>query len=90
VSITVKNTVKIVEHVKSAGSLQSIMVNPKQSVTIKEMEHLPKIWLDDQAQRNMLVSRAIISAEVKSLEEKEEATAQLKLNQYFIEHPDGY
>jgi hypothetical protein len=84
VSITVKNTVKIVEHVKSTGSLQSIMVNPKQSATIEEMEHLPKIWLDDQAQRNVLVSRAIISAEVKSLEEKKEATAQLKLNQYLL------
>jgi hypothetical protein len=37
-SITVKNIVKIMEHVKSAGSLQSIMVNPERSVLIEEME----------------------------------------------------
>jgi hypothetical protein len=36
--ITVKNIVKIMEHVKSAGSLQSIMVNPERSVLIEEME----------------------------------------------------
>jgi hypothetical protein len=51
VSTTVKNRVKIMEHVKSAGSLKSIMVNPKRSVVTDEMEHVLKIWLDDQAQR---------------------------------------
>jgi hypothetical protein len=38
-SIAVKNIVKIVEHVKGEGSLQSILVNPKRSVLIEEMEH---------------------------------------------------
>jgi hypothetical protein len=46
-SIAVKNIVKIVEHVKGAGSLQSVLVNPKRSVLIEEMEHLLKIWLDN-------------------------------------------
>jgi DNA-binding NarL/FixJ family response regulator len=32
VSTTVKNRVKVMEHVKRAGSLKSIMVNPKWSV----------------------------------------------------------
>jgi hypothetical protein len=54
------------EHVKSAGSLKSIMVNPKRSVVTEEMEHLLKIWLDDQAQRSIPVSEAIISAKPKS------------------------
>jgi hypothetical protein len=43
VSTTVKNRVKIVEHVKSAGSLKSIMVNSKWSVVTEEMEQLLKI-----------------------------------------------
>jgi hypothetical protein len=41
------------EHAKSAGSLQSVMVNQKRSVLIEEMEHLLKIWLDDQVQRRI-------------------------------------
>jgi hypothetical protein len=55
------------ENVKSAHSLQSIMVNPKWSALIKEIEHLLKIRLYDQAQRHISVSQAIISAKVKSL-----------------------
>jgi hypothetical protein len=63
------------EHVKSARSLKSIIVNPnkinngdpKRSVVTEEMEHLLKIWLDDQAQRRIPVSQAIISAKAKSL-----------------------
>jgi transcriptional regulator len=43
VSTIAKNRVKIMEHVKSAGSLKSIMVNPKRSVVTEEMEHLLKI-----------------------------------------------
>jgi hypothetical protein len=70
------------EHVKSAGSLESIMVNPKRSVLIEEIEHLLVIWLDDPGQRRILVSQAIISAKVKSLEEKK-VTVQLKLDQFF-------
>jgi hypothetical protein len=44
------------------------MVSTKRSVLIEEMEHLFKIWLDDQAQRRISVSQAIISAKAKSLE----------------------
>jgi FixJ family two-component response regulator len=51
VSTIVKNRVKIMEHVKSVGSLKSIIVNPKRSVVTEEMEHVFIIWLDDQAQR---------------------------------------
>jgi hypothetical protein len=50
-----KKKVKIMEHVKNAGSLQSIMVNQIWSVLIEEMEHLLKIWLDDQTQRRISV-----------------------------------
>jgi DNA-binding MarR family transcriptional regulator len=89
VSITLKNIVKITEHVKSAGSLRSIMVNAKQRVMIEEMEHLLKIWLDDQAQRHISVSKAIISAKVKSLEEKKVAV-QLKLDKFFTKQPVRY
>jgi hypothetical protein len=85
-SITGKNLVKIMEHVKSAGSLQSRMVNAKQCVLIEEMVHLLKIWLDDKAQRRISVSQAIISAKVKSLEEKK-AAVQLKLDQFFTKQP---
>jgi hypothetical protein len=46
------------EHVRSAGSLKSVMVNPKWSVVTKEIEHSLKIWLDDQAQRRIPVSQA--------------------------------
>jgi hypothetical protein len=67
-----KNIFKIMENVKSVGSLQSIMMNLKRSVLIEEMEDLLKIRLDDKAQRRILVSQAIISAEDKSLEEKKE------------------
>jgi DNA-binding CsgD family transcriptional regulator len=46
ISTTVKNIVKIMEHVKSAGSLQSLIVNTKRSVLIEETEHLLKIaWM---------------------------------------------
>jgi hypothetical protein len=43
------------------------MVNPKRGVLIEEMEHLLKIWLDDQAQKSIAVSQAIISTKAKSL-----------------------
>jgi hypothetical protein len=67
VSTVVKNRDKIMEYVKSAGSLQSVMVNPKRGVFIEEMERLLKIWLDDQAQKRIPVSQAIISTKAKSL-----------------------
>jgi hypothetical protein len=54
------------EHVKSAGSLQSAMVNPERSVVIGKMKHLLKTWMDDQAQRHIPASQAIISAKAKS------------------------
>jgi hypothetical protein len=41
------------------------MVNPKCGVLIEEMERLFKIWLDDQAQKHIPVSQAIISAEAR-------------------------
>jgi hypothetical protein len=47
---------------KSAGSLQYEIVNSKRIVVISEMEHLLKIWLDDQAQKRIPISQAIISA----------------------------
>jgi hypothetical protein len=56
VSTVVKNRDKIMEYVKSAGSLQSVMVNPKRGVLTGEMERLFKIWLDDQAQKHIPVS----------------------------------
>jgi hypothetical protein len=40
-----KKIVKIMEHVKSVGILQSIMVNPKRSAVMGEMEHLLKVWM---------------------------------------------
>jgi hypothetical protein len=67
VGTVVKNRDKIMEYVKSASTLQSVMVNPKCGVLIEEMEHLPKIWLDDQAQKHIPVSQAIISTKAKSL-----------------------
>jgi hypothetical protein len=67
-SITVKkNTVKIMEHAKSAGTLQPIMADAKRGVLIEGMELLLKFWLDDEAQRRISVSQDIISAKVKSL-----------------------
>jgi hypothetical protein len=50
------------ECVKSAGSLQSVMVNPKCGVLIEEMEQM-----DDQAQKCIPVSQAVISIKAKSL-----------------------
>jgi hypothetical protein len=41
--------VKIIEHVKSAGTIQSIMENPKQSTVIGEMQHLLKTLVDEEA-----------------------------------------
>jgi len=55
------------EHVKSARSLKSIIVNPKRSVMTGEMEPLLKFCLDDQAQSSIPVSQAIIPAKAKSL-----------------------
>jgi hypothetical protein len=43
------------------------MVNPQRSVVTEEIEHVLKIWFDDQAQRRIPVSQAIISAKAKSL-----------------------
>jgi hypothetical protein len=43
------------------------MVNPKENVVIGEMEHLLRIWLDDQAQRRIPGSQEIISAKAKNL-----------------------
>jgi hypothetical protein len=57
--------------VRNAGSLQSIIVYTERSVLMEDIEHLLKMWLDDQVQRRIL-SQAIISAEVTSLEEKTE------------------
>jgi hypothetical protein len=48
------------------------MMNLKRSVLMEEIEHLLKIWLDDQAQRHISVCQVIISAKIKSLEEKKE------------------
>jgi hypothetical protein len=67
VSTVVKNRDKIMEYVKSAGSLQSVMVNPKRGVLTEEMERLLKIWLDYQVQKCILGSQAIISTKAKSL-----------------------
>jgi hypothetical protein len=67
VSTVVKTRYKVMECVKSAGNLQSVMVNPKRGVLIEEMERLLKIWLDDEAQKRIPVSQAIISAKAKSL-----------------------
>jgi hypothetical protein len=61
----------------------------KECVLIEEMVHLLKIWLHDKAQRRISVSQAIISAKVKSLEEKK-AAVQLKLDQFFTKQPIGY
>jgi hypothetical protein len=55
------------EYVKSAGRLQSAMVNPKRGVLTEEMERLLKIFLDDRAQKRIPVSQAIISTKAKSL-----------------------
>jgi hypothetical protein len=91
-----KNRVKIVEHVRSASSLQSIVANPKQSVVIEQMEHLLKVWGEggDHAQRRIPVSQAITSAKAKSLkcykviyEETKKASVKLKLDQFFIKQP---
>jgi hypothetical protein len=68
VSTTAENRVKIVEQVKSAGTIQAILVNPKRSVVTQQMEHLLRIWLDDQAYRCRPVSQATTSANAKSLE----------------------
>jgi hypothetical protein len=67
VSTIVKNRDNIMEYVKSAGSLQSVMVNPERGVSTEEMEYLLKIWLDDQAQKRIPVSQANISTKAKSL-----------------------
>jgi hypothetical protein len=48
------------ERVKNVASLLSIMMNKKWSVLTKEIEYLLKIWLDDQVQRYVLVSQAVI------------------------------
>jgi hypothetical protein len=60
VSTTAENRVKIVEQVKSAGTIQAILVNPKRSVVTQQMEHLLRIWLDDQAYRCRQVSQATL------------------------------
>jgi hypothetical protein len=67
VSTVVKKRDKIMEFVKSASSLQSVMVNPKRGLLIEEMERLLKIWLDDQAQKRIPISEAIIFTKGKSL-----------------------
>jgi DNA-binding MarR family transcriptional regulator len=97
---TVSTTVKRIENYgtcKSAGTLESIMVNQKRSVVIEEMKHLLKIWLNVQAQRRITVSQAIISDKAKSLkfykvlyEEKKAAAVQLKLDQFFTKQPIKY
>jgi hypothetical protein len=72
------------------------MVNPKQIVMIEKMEHLLKIWLDDQLHRCIPVSQAIISAKAKSLNcykvlyEEKKTAVQLKLDQFFTKQPLEY
>jgi hypothetical protein len=48
-------------YMKSAGSMQSVMMNPKHCIVIEEGEPLHKIWLDDRAQKRFPVSQAVIS-----------------------------
>ncbi|XP_028909541.1 tigger transposable element-derived protein 1-like isoform X1 [Ornithorhynchus anatinus] len=67
VSTIVKNRARIVRYVQSAGSLQSVMVNPKRGVLLEEMERLLTMWLDHQAQKRVPVNQAVISAKAKSL-----------------------
>jgi hypothetical protein len=91
VSTIVKIRVKNMEHVKSAGSLKSIMVNQKRSLVTEEMELLLKIWLDDQAQRRTPVSQAITSTTAKSLyyELKKQMVDIVEDKHYFLQPIDG-
>jgi hypothetical protein len=43
------------------------MVNQKQCVVTEEIEHLPKIWVDDEAQRHIPVSQAIFQLKLRAL-----------------------
>jgi hypothetical protein len=58
-------------------------------MVIEEMEHLLRIWVDDQVQRRIPVSQAIISAKAKILKcckvvyEEKKSAVQLKLDQLF-------
>jgi hypothetical protein len=62
-------------------------VNPNRSVVTEEMEHLLKIWLDDQAQRRIPVSQVIISAKSKSLhyELRMHMGNSVKMSHYFLQ-----
>jgi hypothetical protein len=61
---------------------------------IEEMKNLFKICMDDEEQRRISVSQAIISAKAKSLkcykvlnEESKKAVVQLKLDHFFTKQP---
>jgi hypothetical protein len=42
------------------------MENPKRNVRTEEIEHFLKIWLDDQVQRHIPISQAIISVKLRA------------------------
>jgi hypothetical protein len=63
------------------------MVNEKWSVVTEEMEQLLKIWQDDQVQRHIQVSQAIISVKAESLyyELKKQMGDSVKDQPFFLQ-----
>ncbi|XP_069396460.1 tigger transposable element-derived protein 1-like [Delphinus delphis] len=64
-----KNTDKIMEHVKSAVSMMSTIISKKHGKEMEEMEKLLSVWTQNQHQRRVPLSLMPIQKKAKSLYE---------------------
>ena len=69
ISTILKNEDKIVEHVKSAGSMMLTIILKKCGKVMEEMEKLLSVWMQDQHQHQVPLSLMLIQEKDKSLYE---------------------
>ena len=67
ISTILKDKCKILEHMKGSTPMQSTMISKKRTGLIVEMERLLMIWLEDQNQRHIPVSLALVQEKARCL-----------------------
>ncbi|KAF7235282.1 Tigger transposable element-derived protein 1 [Varanus komodoensis] len=67
VGTILKDKVRIMEHVKGSIPMGATIITKQRSGLIIEMERLLLIWLEDQNQRNIPVSLALVQEKARSL-----------------------
>ena len=67
ISSILKDKCKILEHVKGSTPMQSTVITKTRTGLIVEMERLLVIWLEDQNQRHIPVSLALVQEKARCL-----------------------